>query len=285
MNGLRNSIFNKALIQFEKNELTKKMIYFIIQIGLGDFVYRTFSPQYLKNRREFYKQNEDRIRKNIEALSEEKSKDIYKRLLKYRCEKKRKIFPEFEKTETYFPKDIIELGSDEVFIDCGTYIGDTIDDFLKKSNNNYKKIVCFEPDKENFRILNEYISNKENIYSYEAGVYSDNIELKFNVGKNESSNISEEGTSSIECLKLDSLSECQDATFIKMDIEGAELEALKGAEELIKRNKPKLAICLYHSDQDMIDIIEYVHKLIPEYKIYVRQYSLYEAQTVMYAII
>ena len=75
-----------------------------------------------------------------------------------------------------------------------------------------------------------------------------------------------------------------DATFIKMDIEGAELEALRGAQNIIKSNKPKLAICIYHSDQDMIDIIEYIHKLQPDYKIYLRHHSLYEAETVIYCI-
>ncbi len=69
-----------------------------------------------------------------------------------------------------------------------------------------------------------------------------------------------------------------------MDIEGSELECLKGAENIILKNKPKLAICIYHSDNDMIDIIEYIHKLIPEYKIYLRQHGINEADTVIYCI-
>jgi hypothetical protein len=71
-----------------------------------------------------------------------------------------------------------------------------------------------------------------------------------------------------------------------MDIEGAELNALKGAEKTIIKDKPKLAICIYHSNEDMIQIAEYIHNLIPAYKIYIRQYRLYPsaAETVLYAV-
>lgn len=72
-----------------------------------------------------------------------------------------------------------------------------------------------------------------------------------------------------------------------MDIEGAELNALKGAEKTIIKYKPKLAICIYHSNQDMVLIAEYIHNLIPDYKIYIRQHSLYPsaAETVLYALV
>ena len=74
MNGLRNSIFNKGLVQLEKNEITKKFIYWVIKIGLGDFTYRIFSQKYLKDRQAFYRVNEERIRQNINILEDETSK-------------------------------------------------------------------------------------------------------------------------------------------------------------------------------------------------------------------
>lgn len=69
-----------------------------------------------------------------------------------------------------------------------------------------------------------------------------------------------------------------------MDIEGAESSALKGSEEIIKRNHPKLAICLYHSNADMIDIPEYVHNLVPEYSLFVSTHTMGIAETVLYAV-
>ena len=74
-------------------------------------------------------------------------------------------------------------------------------------------------------------------------------------------------------------------TFIKMDIEGAELESLKGAGRIIIREqKPKLAICVYHKKEDIFDIPEYILSLNPKYKLYLRHYTLGEWDTVLYAI-
>lgn len=83
---------------------------------------------------------------------------------------------------------------------------------------------------------------------------------------------------------IDNIPECADATFIKMDIEGAEQNALAGAEKTIRRNRPKLAICIYHSDEDMLDIPERVLALNMGYKLYVRHHFGTICETVLYAV-
>lgn len=97
--------------------------------------------------------------------------------------------------------------------------------------------------------------------------------------------VEEDTGTTIKLVKMDNVPECQDATFIKMDIEGAELAALRGGRELIQRNKPKLAICIYHSDEDMLSIAEYIHELVPEYRIYMRAHNMGIAENVLYAVI
>ena len=74
-------------------------------------------------------------------------------------------------------------------------------------------------------------------------------------------------------------------TFIKMDIEGAEMEALEGAKQTIERNRPKLAISIYHKEEDLWEIPFYILSKYPWYKIYMRHYTLTTNETVLYATV
>ena len=69
-----------------------------------------------------------------------------------------------------------------------------------------------------------------------------------------------------------------------MDIEGAELEALQGGAKLIKKNHPKLAICVYHKPEDIYTIPQLLLEYNPNYTFYLRHYSLWRSETVLYAI-
>ncbi|WP_207131900.1 FkbM family methyltransferase [Clostridium botulinum] len=88
----------------------------------------------------------------------------------------------------------------------------------------------------------------------------------------------------MEVTSIDEFLQGKEVTFIKMDIEGAELEALKGAENTIKRYKPKLAICTYHKPMDIVNIPIYLKSIVPEYNIYLRHYSYGPLDTVCYAV-
>ena len=70
-----------------------------------------------------------------------------------------------------------------------------------------------------------------------------------------------------------------------MDVEGAELESLKGAKKIIQRDKPKLAICIYHKPEDVITLPRYIKQLVPEYKLYLRSYSNADNEMVLYAVL
>lgn len=71
--------------------------------------------------------------------------------------------------------------------------------------------------------------------------------------------------------------------FIKMDIEGAELDALKGVSETIKKFKPKLAICLYHNINDFGTIPKFLNDLNLGYKFYLGHYTIHTEETVLFA--
>ena len=195
----------------------------------------------------------------------------------------------FSNNDQYFVKDIISIDDGEVFVDVGGYIGDTVQVFLdmaKKAGARFKKIVVFEPDEANCRLIRKYFGKRKDVVLVEKGL-SDREKTLFFAGTGPFVKVvddPEESTFNVPVIDLDSVPEGQDATWIKMDIEGSEMDALKGAEKLIRRSHPKLTISIYHSDEDMLRIAEYIHELVPEYKLYVRCHKGDGTETVLYAI-
>lgn len=85
-------------------------------------------------------------------------------------------------------------------------------------------------------------------------------------------------------IPLDEILAGEEATFIKMDIEGSESEALKGAKDTITTYKPRLAISIYHKPEDILELPEIILSYRPDYQFYMRHYSLGAPDTVLYAV-
>ena len=191
-----------------------------------------------------------------------------------------------DKLPQYFNALVPKPSKESVIVDGGGYIGDTLEQFLVYSNRNFKSYYLFEPD---FKLLEQAkrISNDNRIHYIGKGLSNELSEKRFLTteggGGVMGGHISECGNTMISLTSIDS--EISDKiTFIKLDIEGAELDALKGAEKTIKSFKPTLAVCLYHKASDYIDIFEYIRNINPEYKFFIRHHSDYYTETVLYAI-
>jgi FkbM family methyltransferase len=233
----------------------------------------------------FFDKNAERVKAVASVLADEESKKIYLGMVKFRQTHCKKDYPFHAfREEQYFIKKL-KLGKDEIFVDCGAFTGDTIDLFLRRCKE-YKQIIAFEPDPEIFERLKKKHGGNKKITFINAGVYDKDGEISFGEDSGGCLKIMDDKdggfANRIQVKTIDGLN-LENVSFIKMDIEGAELNALKGAEKTILRDKPKLAVCIYHSDEDMIRIAEYIHKLIPEYKLYVRHYG-FITETVLYAI-
>jgi len=240
----------------------------------------------------FLAENAGRVSAVADMLADDKSKETYLGIIKFRQTGLKKDFPfkHYEKRQYFI--DELRLGKDEVFIDCGAFNGDTLDAFFKHCGD-CRRAVAFEPDSKNFGALQKKYGNRPNVTLINAGVYDRDGELRFDMQENGESRIVDSVSENIggesACIlvkSIDGLSLSESVSFIKMDVEGAETNALKGAEKTILRDKPKLAICIYHSNEDMVRIAEYIHGLLPEYKLYVRQHFLFPscAETVLYAV-
>lgn len=220
----------------------------------------------------------------INRVEDERSKEVVKSIV----EKRRTGFFDYtdlqEKGSEYFIDEFFQKEDMEIFVDGGGYDGDTIEEFIEWTKNQYEKIYTFEPQKDKAEIIRNKLWRYEGkVELFEKGLYDSITELSFCDGNEVlSGKIGDDGANSkIHTIDIDSAINGK-VTFIKMDIEGAELNALKGAEQTIIRNKPKLAICIYHKPEDMWQIPQYIDSLVPEYKFYIRHFGMRYAGTILY---
>ena len=175
----------------------------------------------------------------------------------------------------------------EIFVDGGAYNGDTVFEFLAWSKGNEHKVYSVEP----IKVMCELVQNrlkKDNIADVDVlniAAWCRNEELFF-VDMGDGSRVVRDGKAGIVVSgeRIDDIVGEDGATFIKLDVEGAELEALRGASETIRACHPKLAICIYHKPMDILDIGKYILELNADYRFAIRHYTLTNCETVLYAI-
>ncbi len=196
----------------------------------------------------------------------------------------------------YFDEDIVPRhtkGKKEVFVDGGSMNLYSSAQFMRWCDYECDKVVAFEPDRRCVKICEDVLEKmprlREVTQLVPKGLWSSETELVFNEVDNygSSSFITRKGDGNEQVIPTASIDEIMDGglvTFIKMDIEGAELEALKGAEETIKRYHPTLALSIYHKPEDIVELPRFIKSLVPEYKLYLRNYHLDQTETVLYAI-
>ena len=162
-----------------------------------------------------------------------------------------------------------------MYVDCGAFTGDSIEDFIKFFDGNYSKIFAIEPDKENFAKLKAFVREKnyENISLFNCGVWSKKDTLQFDSRGDMGSNISEQGSVFVEVDSIDNIVESFPVNLIKMDVEGAELSALKGAVNTMEKFKPVLTLSAYHRKEDLITIPRFIKDVYKECRFYLRKHE------------
>ena len=220
-------------------------------------------------------------------LSDEKSKKVFVNLINFRLTANFNLIEEIadEFDDQYFDKEIIKMDKESIYLDCGAYIGDTVDSLINH-NYSYKKIISIEADPNNYETLCNNVKKYHDIFCVNCGVWNKEGEIRFETMKSGASNsVSDNGDLIIPSKKIDDIVINEKVTHIKMDIEGAEVPALIGAFDTIQKNKPTLAICIYHKVDDFITIPMLIKSLCPEYKIFIRHYQKMSAlETVCYAV-
>ena len=154
----------------------------------------------------------------------------------------------------------------------------------RQTGGNYGKIYAFEPMSNMCGVIQKRVENKNvpRVEILNNAAWNRKEEIYFKE-EGAGSCMDSNGEITVQGLDIDSAVNDEKVTFIKMDIEGSELKALEGAKNTIINNRPRLAICIYHKPMDVIEIASYLLELIPEYKFYIRHYTSYIWETVLYA--
>jgi FkbM family methyltransferase len=177
---------------------------------------------------------------------------------------------------TYFPLDLVSPLEDEVFVDCGSFEGDTIPSFTSHWKSRFRHIFALEPDLQNRKILeakNERLglASRATVMPYAVGERNEMV--AFASTGTVTSKITRNGPTSVECRRLDAIDWSLTPTYLKMDIEGAEPQAIIGATELLQRHHPILAVCTYHRSEHLWQIPNLIRSIAPEYNLFLRRYA------------
>lgn len=196
------------------------------------------------------------------------------------------FFKDIMVDDGYVPKDIFARMDEKVVVDCGTYNGDTYR-YLKSKGMTWKKYIGFEMDQKNYNEFLKQITNEQErklLRLYNLGVGDKEETVSYFNGL-AGSKITEDASESSSIVLIDKMIDISDeVTYLKMDIEGAEMSALRGASNMIKRCHPKCAICAYHQPSDLWEIPIYLKEIVPEYKVYYRHHDYIHTDIICYAL-
>ena len=196
--------------------------------------------------------------------------------------------PHLPQNEIYFANDLFSQFTEEVFVDCGAFDGDSLQEFLKRQANSFSQIIAIEADPVNCKHLGARISSfpdeiKNKIKVMQIAVGEKRGTVTFNATGTAGSSIGL-GSYQLECASLDDLLNGIHPTYIKMDIEGAEPDALLGTSKTIQQDMPVLAICLYHMQEHLWQIPLLIRSLNNQYNFFLRRYADECWELVCYAV-
>ena len=213
-------------------------------------------------------------------LSDEQSVRVFDNIIQYRLSGKIHYLSQCETTPDEAYENILKLSDNETYLDLGAYNGDTVAEFLAHVSD-YEQIIALEPDPKNYKKLIKNTENLSRIRCINAGVYRERCELTFAANAGRNSTVSSKGRIT-PMESVDSLLDGAPVSYIKMDVEGQEQNAILGAAETIRKYKPKMLISCYHRSEDLFLLPREVLKLRSDYRIYLRHYPYFPAWDTAY---
>ncbi len=222
---------------------------------------------------------EQQLREVYEHLADDKSRDVFAQILNYKLSGKLEYLQASTTQRLTDLQTLFKFGQEETYVDLGAYNGDTVEEFLELTHNQYARIFALEPDKKNFKKLEQYqVEHPElALHCLPQGIWKEEGTINFFQRGGRMSSLGAEGKAQVEVTTIDALQKQAESlgtniSYIKMDVEGAEQEALVGGTWCLQEQKPKLFVAGYHRDNDLWQIPLLLWSLQPEYRIYLRRH-------------
>lgn len=221
--------------------------------------------------------NRDQIQQVYDLLESQEARETFLSILKFRMVDDTVDIKTYPEEEMYFEYDLFPALPNEVFVDCGACGGSSLSGFLTKKRKTFEHYYGIEPDITNYNHLTNYVKGLDDSISHKmdcfhCGVYDKDGEEKFFVLHGPGTFAADIGTERVKTAKIDSILSGSRATYIKMNIEGSEVPALKGARNTIINYKPRMAIMGYHKTEDFWEVPLLMKQYRPDYKINLRSY-------------
>ncbi len=214
-------------------------------------------------------ENAEKLQRVYDLLADEESRKTFADVINFRISGKIEYLDRCTYPKEKIFTEIIKPGENEEYIDVGAYNGDTVLEFCRITEGKYKSIFAMEPDTRNYRKLEKSTGGIERINLFNAAAWNEDTVLSFSDRSGRNSRLAENGAKikQTAALRGDSISE--NATLIKMDVEGAERQAIEGCAGSL-RNGAKLICALYHRTEDIFELPLLVHEINPNLKLYIR---------------
>ncbi|MCI6170898.1 MAG: FkbM family methyltransferase [Selenomonas bovis] len=237
----------------------------------------------------------DELLQCFRRFEDDESRDLYAKIILWRITHRKPAIP-FPYTEPYFSQpEFVSFSEQEVFVDMGAYVGDTVERYLFVHLGVFGRIYAFEPDPKNFaalqarteRLKREWALDDEQIVLVPAGVGRKSMAMQMVCGsQGPSTNFAEASDTdddAVQVVALDDYFEKQKVSFLKTDIESFEYDMLRGAEKILRRDRPKIAICIYHNATDMYRVMLWLDSLQLGYRFRCGHHSVTTLDTILYA--
>lgn len=230
----------------------------------------------------YYEANADKIASLRGRLADEASRQLLDQIVAFRTKGDYLKLPE-PSAQQYFPADVPEWPQPLRFIDCGAYTGDTVQE-MRAAGLVFEAVATFEPNLKNFQVMVQNLSDM-NAVNFPCGVSDANKQVGFDGALGAGGHLVVSGGEQVTCVRLDDALPGFAPNLIKMDIEGEEPAALLGAEQMLRRHRPHLAISAYHRAEHLWSILEQLDAYQLGYTFYLRCHARITFDTVLYAVI